>query len=132
MGDGLKRVAKQCGGLTAKSGGKTVQFDGDGNAVNPQFIYAIDEHYGDREPTITSAEILKETEKQVIIKDAGLAFGCVQKRNKSDYPVYRTPDDAIDGYIETIGEEIGRLLAKTRELREKIKRAEALREGSQS
>ena len=31
MGDGLKRVAKICGGLTATDGRTTVVYDGDGN-----------------------------------------------------------------------------------------------------
>jgi hypothetical protein len=33
MGEGLKRVAKACGGLTVKAGGKTVRYDENGNVV---------------------------------------------------------------------------------------------------
>lgn len=33
MGEGLKRVAKECGGLIVTSKGKTVKYDGDGNIV---------------------------------------------------------------------------------------------------
>jgi len=39
MGDGLKRVAKQCGGITVSAGGKTVRYDGDGNKIDePPYI----------------------------------------------------------------------------------------------
>lgn len=32
---GLRRVAKQCGGITVTSGGKTVRYDADGNPRHP-------------------------------------------------------------------------------------------------
>jgi len=39
MGDGLRRVAKQCGGITVSAGGKTVRYDGDGNKIDePPYI----------------------------------------------------------------------------------------------
>ena len=36
MGDGLKRVAKMCGGLTAKDKRGTVKYNGDGEIVSKQ------------------------------------------------------------------------------------------------
>lgn len=38
MGEGLKRVAKQCGGLTATSGGESVHYDADGKSITEYLI----------------------------------------------------------------------------------------------
>lgn len=43
MGDGLRRVARLCGGITAKSGGRTVRYDADGNAADAGLSGPADE-----------------------------------------------------------------------------------------
>ena len=42
MGEGLKRVAKQCGGLTVKADGKTVHYGADGRAYGEPQFYCTD------------------------------------------------------------------------------------------
>ena len=39
MGDGLKRVAKLCGGIKATSGGKTVEYTATGRIKKPKKVY---------------------------------------------------------------------------------------------
>jgi len=59
MGDGLKRVAKLCGGLTVKAGGVTARYNGDGKlikTVRPQDTVALfsDQPEGVHPPHATS------------------------------------------------------------------------------
>lgn len=69
MGDGLKRVCKQLGGLTAKANGKTVRFDANGKikgqSVAQKAALKILEAYG-----LSGNKVLTGDTAAIIIQEA--------------------------------------------------------------
>lgn len=85
-------------------------------------IYAV----CDRTNRVQSAEILKETEAKIIVQERKSAFGFLGLIYKSERPVFRTPGEAIAGFIEAKRREIDNLQNKIVECQDQIERARLL------
>ncbi len=68
------------------------------------YLYAIEERYGNRPPTVDRIRIIKETPGQVMFANrAGLAFNCRRVAAPNEFA--RTPEDAWNRYFARLGKE---------------------------